>query len=163
MPTNPYLRPMYPASHSLSGGIRKPGSLGRIPTELITDEILCIEELLDVPIFIPQCGKKVMKDDPMFAPSKHNWTHAQGSNINTPFKTMGGTAATSDEMVKSNIKQLAGTYDSNKTTPSLASRTAGSNADDIMSLLKSGAVKWEQMTFNKAAFEYLKKNINKMK
>jgi len=153
-PPNPYHRPQYPASMSLQGGVKKPS----VVKQVYGDEILTIEDLLDIPEFIVKI-KPVMKKKPSNV--KHSWP--QSSNI-TPMKTM-HTAATTDldEQAKSSIRLVSMGHDSNKSTPSLASRTAKAlSYNDISDALKSGMISWGDLTFNRQAFNYLQKNVHIM-
>lgn len=148
--SNPYNRPAYPASMSLQGGVKK-----SVVKNCSFDDILTIEELLDIPEFIVKV-KPVMKKQNV----QHNW---KGSNVVTPMKTMHTAATDLDEQAKSSIRQVSMGYESNKSTPSLASRTAKAlSYQDINTALKSGMIAWSDLTFNRQAFNYLQKNVHLM-
>jgi hypothetical protein len=144
---NPYNRPNYPAS-AYMGGVKK--SVGK---ETSFDDILCIEELLDVPRFIPNVKKVMMPRTPM----KYGWGDSSTHAV-TPSKI----GASSDFGLKSSIKKVSEGFEgSEKSTPSLAGRTGKDvTMDDINEGLKSGLLNWNQISFNRDAFAYLQKNIH---
>ena len=141
---NPYLKPQYAASQFLySGGIKK--SVGK---ESLCDDVLCIEELLDIPLFVPTIKRSVKKST-----MKYSW--GENSTKVTP------NTKDASLLQKSSIKQVSTKYDSNKSTPSLASRTAKNvSMEDINDGLKSGLISWDQISFNRDAFSYLQKNLH---
>ena len=144
---NPYSKPNYPAS-AYMGGVKK--SCGK---ETSFDDILSIEDLLDVPMFIPNV-KKVMNKSR--TPMKYNW-----GDHSTVAVTPSKIGMNDDGLLQSSIKKVSENFGSNKSTPSLAGRTGKDvTMDDINEGIKNGLLNWNQISFNRDAFTYLQKNIH---
>ena len=126
------------------GGIKK--TVGK---QTSWDDILGIDELLDVPMFIPSIKPTVKK-----SAVKYDWNNSSADI--TPNKLF-----TDEDVQKESIKQLADKIDIGKGNASLASRTAKDvSSKEIYQGLKSGVISWDQINFNRDAFSYLQKNIH---
>jgi hypothetical protein len=142
---NPYLNPNFTPIKKFFGGIQRSWA-----GESDFDQILSIEELLDVPRFIPKF-KSVLK-----IPVKYSWD--QNSPINSKYRL----SEAKTDAGKESIKRVSeGLNEGDKSVPSLAGRTAaGVSVEDIDRALKSGVLSWDQVSFNRNAFSYLQKNIH---
>lgn len=151
---SPYMKPIFAPSQVMYSAIGQSGGVKKamVGKQVSYDEILTVEELLDVPMFVPTIKRSVSK-----TPMKYNWM-SQSEKV-TPNRFFAG----GDEMAKGSIQKLAAQYDSNKVTPSLSAKT-GKNVTftDVNEGLKSGLIKWDQIEFNRDAFNYLQKNLGLM-
>lgn len=126
-------------------------SVGKTPT---FDEILTIEELLDVPMMLPSYKTSMIKSRVVSPIGSRNITPIRNPSL--------------DKLQKMTISQLQDKFrmkDSDRTFPKKkASVVKKKVADfkDILDGVRQGILKWDQLVFNKSAFEYLKGNLHRM-
>ena len=146
-------------SYFRTSGIKR--SVGKAPT---FDDILTIEELLDVPMFLPSYKTSVVKSQTFSPYLSRNITPIRNRNL--------------DSLQKVTISQIQDKFRVKKPGEDTVSIDTGfrrrdkelktsikperkiANMEDVLEGVRKGVLTWDQLIFNKSAFEYLKRNTH---